>query len=127
MKTVFAQTMIEVVYSHFCKLIRIVGPKGEFVSEFPVDLTNERPFDPHNIPLNQEVIPLETDIRNSDMITALTPNFWTCNCKKKYVRHIGDCMCAECGTHINSSTMRLPMLTIMEEPSWAKDVDKTVH
>jgi len=118
----FKGNVIDRVYKDFCKLIRLVGPKGEFYGEFPLDITSEEDMAFERIPYGMELVPVDTDIRDSDTITSITPQFWTCNCRSKFVRHIGDCSCLLCGTHINNSVERLPPVQFLAEPEWASHI-----
>lgn len=117
-------SIIDKVYRDHCKVVRVVGTHSEFISEFPLDLTLENPFSPEDIPAGHELLLLDMDVRKSAMMTAITPNFWTCNCKESYTRHIGDAYCEKCCTGIMDSISRLPLLNYMKEPQWAKHAGK---
>lgn len=118
----FKNSIINRVYSDFCKVIRVVGYRGEFYGEFPIDITTEDELLFENMPVGFELVPLDLDVRTRDTITAITSQFWTCNCKCKFVRHIGDCTCTICGTHISTSVERLPQMNLHNEPEWASHI-----
>lgn len=108
----FCKAVTDRLYG-FCKVIRVIDSHGNFISEFSVDINEKPPFSMEDISKNNwHLVDMETDVRNCDTISAVTTNFWTCDCEHKFVRHISDPKCCICGTHINNSNVRLPGLDL---------------
>ena len=104
----FPTKVVETLYSKYCKVFRIIDFHGKFISEFPMDINEDLPLDLEEIlQYGWMMIDRNMDVRESDMISSLTSNFWTCDCKTKCVRHISDPACKKCGTHIAKSKSRI--------------------
>lgn len=107
------ESIVDRVYTEYSAVLRVIDHNGRFITEFPVSRVREPPFDVGILEKNGWIL-VETgqDVRDSDTITAICGPFWTCNCKHKFVRHIGDPICEKCGIHMNNSTIRLPGLSL---------------
>jgi len=109
----FIDSIIEKIYKKYCKVFRIIDQRGNFIAEFPVDINEAPLIDMKTILHNKwNIFETKKDPRKAEMISAVFGPFWTCNCKSRFVRHIGDPVCKKCDVHLNESKIRLPELSL---------------
>jgi hypothetical protein len=117
----FVQSTLDTVYTKFCKVLRIMDHSHKFITEFPVDVNEFVGIDYNYLNSNGfHLVEIPGDLRENDTITALTEPFWTCDCKRKFVRHKSELVCGKCGADSMNCSERLPEMGM-------SDINATTH